>query len=104
MQKTPSKPGVAAKTIASIFLLLELYWLKVTLPNPHAYSDNAFVYFYYYFFILLFVGPFFIHDGIRYLKTRYRLRSLDKFFFTLEIIALLAILFALMVTAGIINF
>lgn len=103
MQTKTPKPGVAAKTIAGIFLVLEAIWLKLILPNPSAYSENAFVYYYYYFFILLFVGPFLIFDGIRYLKTRYELNLWDKIFFVLELAAVLAIIFVFLVTANIIN-
>ena len=104
MQTKTPKPGVVAKIIASIFLLLELIWLRTTLPDPFVSSDNAFTFLYFYFFIILFVGPFFMFDGIHYLKTRYQLQPLDKLFFFLEIVAVLAILFVFLVTAGIIRF
>lgn len=100
MPKKALKPGAAAKFIASIFMVFEYYWLSTNLPNPYANQESAFLFFYFYFFILLFVGPFLMFDGIRYLKARSQLLALDWIFFVIEALALFAILYMLSVIAG----
>ena len=100
MVKRPQKPGIVAKTIATIFLVFEFFWLRVTLPSPQLQPEKSIIFFYLYFFIVLFVGPFLIFDSIRYLKSRWQHLILDKVYFALEIAGIVMIIYVFFVTAN----
>jgi len=104
MMKRPAKPGAIAKFIAILFVVLEIAWLSITLPNPYVGPGSVFGFLYFYFFIVYVVGPFFIIDMIRYLRSLYQLLFIDKVFLLLDIAAVLAILYAFLFVASYIHY